>query len=105
MADDQLTLYWCPMTRAARGYWMVEELGTDYELVEIDIRDENAPPDPQFLAASPMGKVPAITHVRNGQTTHLAESAAICLYLQTPIPTPAWRPDCTLPNGLLTSTG
>lgn len=86
MRSERLRLYWCPATRAARGYWMVEELGVDYELVEIDIRaDPSAQPE-EFLAASPMAKVPAISHTRNDVTTNLAESAAICLYLADAYP-------------------
>ena len=84
--DERLTLFWCPATRAVRGYWMVEELGTDYELVEIDIHDATATANEAFRAASRMAKVPAITHVRDGVVTELAESAAICLYLADAYP-------------------
>ncbi|MCZ6554149.1 MAG: glutathione S-transferase family protein, partial [SAR324 cluster bacterium] len=40
-------------------------------------RDENQERDPEFALASPMGKVPALS---DGDV-HMAESAAICLYL------------------------
>lgn len=86
MRDETLRLYWCPATRAARGYWMVEELGVDYELVEIDIRADESGHPPDFLAASPLAKVPAISHTRDGVTVDLAESAAICLYLADAFP-------------------
>ena len=72
-----LKLYWCKQTRAVRALWMVEELGEPYELVPIDIYDTATEPDREFLSASPMRKVPALT---DGQA-RLAESAAICLYL------------------------
>jgi glutathione S-transferase len=69
--------YWCPNTRAVRIGWLLEELGQPYEPVLIDIRKPNAPRDPDFATASPMGKVPAISY----GDVHLADSAAIALYL------------------------
>ncbi len=72
-----MKLFWCPRTRAFRALWMVEEVGQPYELVTIDIRDEAAKTNPDFQAASPMGKVPAL---EDGEAK-LADSAAICLYL------------------------
>lgn len=72
-----MRLFWCPKTRAARAVWMLEELGRPYERVLVDIRDDSQRRDPGFVAASPMGKVPAL---EDGKV-HLAESAAICLYV------------------------
>jgi glutathione S-transferase len=72
-----MKLYWCPRTRASRAVWCLEEVGEPYERVLIDIRDPDARNDPGFLAASPMGKVPAL---EDGEA-RLADSAAICLYL------------------------
>ena len=72
-----MKLFWCPQTRASRAMWMLEESGVDYERVLIDIRDPDAPRDPDFGAASPMGKVPALA---DGDVK-MAESAAICLYV------------------------
>lgn len=72
-----MRLFWCAHTRAARAVWMLEELGIEYERVEIDVRDPAAPKDPGFLEASPMGKVPAL---EDGDV-RMAESAAICMYL------------------------
>lgn len=71
------TLYWCPQTRAARAMWMLEELGIDYDLKIIDVRDDVAKKDPDFLRASPMGKVPAL----NDGDAVLSDSAAICMYM------------------------
>ncbi|MCA9689895.1 MAG: glutathione S-transferase [Myxococcales bacterium] len=71
-----MKIYWCPRTRASRVVWMLEELGRPYERVYVDIRAPG-PRDPEFLAASPMGKVPALA---DGPVT-VADSAAICLYL------------------------
>lgn len=72
-----MKFFYCPRTRAARIYWLLEELGIDYDLVNVDIRAESGVDNPDFLAASPMGKVPAI---EDGDI-RMAETAAIGLYL------------------------
>ncbi|MEO1573426.1 MAG: glutathione S-transferase [Pseudomonadota bacterium] len=72
-----MKLYWCAQTRASRMVWMLEEAGVAYDLVTIDIRNPDAPRPPEFLAASPMGKVPALSD----GNVHMAESAAMCLYI------------------------
>ena len=72
-----MQLFWCPKTRAQRAVWMLEETGLDYERVTIDVGDPEAPRGPAFLAASPMGKVPALAD----GAVRLADSAAICIYL------------------------
>lgn len=71
-----MKLYWCPKTRSSRAAWMLEELGRPYDRVLVDLRSEDDKPA-EFLTASPMGKVPAIS---DGDV-HMSESAAICLYL------------------------
>ncbi len=72
-----MKLYWCPKTRAARAVWMLEEAGCDYEKVLVDIRDDDSRSNPEFLQASPMGKVPAL---RDGDAV-MADSSAISLYI------------------------
>ncbi len=72
-----MKLYWCPRTRSSRIVWILEELGVEYERVVVDIRDPEARRDPGFLAASPLGKVPAL----EDDGVRVADSAAICLYL------------------------
>jgi len=72
-----MKLFWCPQTRAARVLWMLEEAQLEHELVLVDIRDPGSISNPEFHAASPMGKVPALI---DGEVK-LSESAAICLYL------------------------
>jgi glutathione S-transferase len=72
-----MKLYWCPRTRASRAVWLLEEAGLEYERVVVDIRDPASRADAEFLAVSPMGKVPAL---RDGDVA-LAESAAISLYV------------------------
>ncbi len=72
-----MKLYWAPQTRSTRALWMLEEAGIDYELELVDIRGAERQDAPEFLEASPMGKVPALI---DGDV-HMSESAAICLYL------------------------
>jgi glutathione S-transferase len=76
-----ITLFWCPKTRSSRALWMLEELGEPFQVQLIDIRDPEAKKDPDFVKASPMGKVPAIMDTLDNGTVYMADSAAICLYL------------------------
>jgi len=72
-----IKLYWCPKTRASRILWLLEELNQPFEVETIDLRDPESRSSPEFRAASPMGKVPALAD----GPVKLAESAAIALYL------------------------
>lgn len=72
-----MKLYWAPQTRSARAIWMLEEAGIPYETELVDIRAPNRHDSEAFLAASPMGKVPAIV---DGEVA-MSESAAICIYV------------------------
>lgn len=72
-----MKLFWAPQTRAIRAVWMLEEAGVDYHLELIDIRNAERQDSEDFVAASPMGKVPALVDGKAG----MAESAAICLYV------------------------
>ena len=72
-----MKLFWAPQTRSQRAIWMLEEAGVDYELELVDIAGENREDTPEFRAASPMGKVPALI---DGDVA-MSESAAICIYV------------------------
>lgn len=72
-----MKLYWAPQTRSTRAIWMLEEAGLDYEMEKVGIRDDDREDSPEFRAASPMGKVPALI---DGDCA-MSESAAICLYI------------------------
>ena len=72
-----MKLYWSPQTRSTRALWMLEEAGVDYERELVDIQNPDRDNTPEFLAASPMGKVPALV---DGDAM-MSESAAICLYI------------------------
>lgn len=71
-----ITLYHHPYTRAANVIWMLEELGTPYELRFVDIR-KDAQKAPEIVALNPMGKLPILT---DGNVV-VTESAAIALFL------------------------
>ena len=70
-----MKLFWAPQTRAQRAIWLLEEVGIPYDMERVELGSANH--SPEFLAASPMGKVPAIA---DGDI-RMAESAAICLYV------------------------
>ena len=72
-----MKLYWSPQTRSTRALWMLEEAGLDYERELVNIQDPQRENSAEFLAASPMGKVPALV---DGDAS-MSESAAICLYV------------------------
>lgn len=72
-----MKVFWAPQTRSTRAIWMLEEAGIEYEPALVDIRSPERRDSEEFLAASPMGKVPAIV---DGPVA-LSESAAICLYV------------------------
>ena len=71
-----LKLYGAAWSRAAIIKWYLEELGTPYEFVLVDLQagDQRKP---EYLAINPIGRVPAIV---DGDLT-LWESGAILLYL------------------------
>jgi len=76
-----ITLYYATQSRSIRALWMLEEIGQPYRRQRIDIRADDHP-RPEFLKASPLGKVPAIA---DGETT-VAESGAVLLYLAERFP-------------------
>ncbi len=72
-----MKLFWAPQTRSQRAIWMLEEAGLEYEMELVDIRAEKRKDSREFLAASPMGKVPALVD----GNIRMSESAAICMYI------------------------
>jgi len=63
-----------------------------FEVRMIDIRDPAAKNDPDFRAASPMGKVPAIQDRREDATIRMADSSGIALYLADRYPAAGLAP-------------
>jgi glutathione S-transferase len=87
-----ITLFWCPKTRASRILWLLEEMDQPFEIRTIDIRSPEARADPEFKAASPMGKVPAIMDTAGDDVVRVADSAAIALYLADRYPSTGLAP-------------
>jgi len=87
-----ITLFWCPQTRASRILWLLEEMNEPFEVQMIDIRDPEAKGDPDFVAASPMGKVPAIMDTTPNGVVQMADSASIGLYLADRYPASGLAP-------------
>jgi glutathione S-transferase len=76
-----LTLYHAAPSRSSIVLWMLEELGRPYDIKLIKLSaGDNLRPD--YLAITPMGKVPALKH---GDTV-ITEAAAICTYLADEFP-------------------
>jgi glutathione S-transferase len=78
-----------PRTRSSRVLWLLEEIGTPYELTEIPGAQRRSV---EHLARHPLGRVPAL---ELGEGTTMFESAAICLQLA----------DLNLDAGLIPSVG
>ena len=82
-----IKLFWCPRTRASRILWMLGEMGEPFEVEAVDLLKPETK-SVEFLAASPMGKVPAIAD----GPVKIADSAAIALYLADRYPASALAP-------------
>lgn len=68
-------LYSAPNTYAMSAQVALEEIGAAYELVTVTLFSQS--PDPDFLAASPHGRVPALVD----ECGTVCETGAIALYL------------------------
>lgn len=68
-----MKLYGTPPTRALRVQWLLNELGVECEVVDLNPMD----PSPELLKLNPAGKLPVLV---DGDVV-LTESAAIPLYL------------------------
>ena len=76
-----LKFYHAPWSRSSSVLWLLEELGVDHELVEIDIRQEGGVPE-EYRKIQPNKKVPAIEH----DGIVITERAAITTYLADAFP-------------------
>ncbi len=70
-----MKLYHCADARSLRPLWALEELGADYELVNMAFPPRAAYPG--YLGINPLGTVPTFV---DGEVT-LSESTGICHYL------------------------
>jgi glutathione S-transferase len=76
-----MKLYGYRNGRTLRAAWALEEVGAEYEYVEVDLmRGEGR--EPWFLAINPAAKVPVL--IDGGQV--ITESAAICMHLAEKYP-------------------
>jgi glutathione S-transferase len=72
----RVTFFHSPQSRSAGVLALLEELGADYELRVLDLRDGEQRRD-AYLAVNPMGKVPAIVH----DGALVTEQGAVYTYL------------------------
>lgn len=70
-----MKLYHCANARSLRALWALEELGLDYELINMPFPPRTGYPG--YLNINPLGTVPTLV---DGDLT-LTESSAICCYL------------------------
>ncbi len=70
-----MRLYHCPDARSLRPLWTLEELGLDYELVNMRFPPRTEYPG--YLGINPLGTVPTFV---DGELT-MTESTGICHYL------------------------
>ena len=87
LINAPLTFYTHPMSRGRVVRWMLEETGYPYDTKLLDYTTSMKAPE--YLAISPMGKVPAITH---GDAV-VTEVVAICAYLADMFPEARLLPD------------
>jgi glutathione S-transferase len=57
---SEIILYASMASRSAAAYWMLEELGVGYRVVDVDLK-EGKHKRPEYLAINPSGRVPAIS--------------------------------------------
>ncbi|MDE1173283.1 MAG: glutathione S-transferase family protein [Parvibaculaceae bacterium] len=84
-----LTLYGSPLSPFVRKTRVVlAEKGLDYTLDPVNVF---APP-PEFLAISPLKRIPVLRDTSVGPDATLPDSSAICAYLEKKQPEPALYP-------------
>jgi glutathione S-transferase len=76
-----MKLYGYRNGRAIRALWALEEVGAEYEYVEINVMQGDGR-KPSFLKINPGGKVPVL----DDGGTLVTESAAICMHLAEKYP-------------------
>ena len=75
-STGKLTFFHSPQTRSTGVLTLLDELGAEYDLHELNMK-AGEQRGAAYLAINPMGKVPAIEH--NGAL--VTEQAAVCMYL------------------------
>ncbi len=87
-----IKLHGFPQTRSTRVHWMLEEVGADYEFVQVEIM-KGAHKQPDYLALHPHGRVP---YFEDGEVK-LLESGAALLYLADKYPEKKLAPSVDSP--------
>ena len=72
----EITLYASKASRSLAGYWVLEELGIPYTVVDVDLQ-ERMHLEPEFLKINPSGRVPVVSV--DGMI--VSERPAICALL------------------------
>jgi glutathione S-transferase len=83
-----IKVYGFPKTRSLRVTWTLEEIGIDYECMNVELSKGEAR-QPAFLRLNPMAKVPVLV---DGNFV-LSESGAICTYLADKHPASKLAPE------------
>jgi len=78
-----ITLFYNPQSRAQLTRWLLEEIGVPYSISPVGY-DDGSMRTPEFLAISPLGKIPAI--LDDGQA--VTEQIAIAIHLADKYKTP-----------------
>ena len=76
MSTRHVTLFHAPQSRSAGALVLVEELGADYELHVLNLK-QGQQRQADYLRVNPMGKVPAIVH----DGALVTEQGAVYAYL------------------------
>ncbi|WP_309084546.1 glutathione S-transferase family protein [Chelativorans sp.] len=76
-----LKFYHAPWSRSSAIFWLLEELGVDYQMELVDIRGDGGAPE-EYRRIQPNKKVPAIEH----DGVVITERAAISIYLGDAFP-------------------
>ena len=88
-----MKLYGYRNGRTLRALWALEEVGAEYEYVEVDLKRGEAR-EPWFLNINPGGKVPVL----DDAGTIITESAAICMHLAEKYPQSHLLPAIGMPG-------
>lgn len=83
-----ITLYHANLSRSTRVLWLLEELGTPYEIVPVAIARPDGSGGPDPANPHPLGQVPCI---REGDSL-IVESLAIWLHLSDAFPETGMAP-------------
>src|SRR5210317_2303218 len=96
-----ITVHHLENSRSQRILWLLEELGSDYELKRYGRDKQTGLAPPELLDVHPLGKAPVIT---DGDRT-IAESGAIIEYLMYEYDDGRLRPEEAATSDLPTTTG